>query len=111
MFASRPGTWGPSHIKGGVEEHTPGGLGSAESAYATEFGIEAPKSGVGVKPSEPGVVEAATKASIIITKTSVDRSQRLRCGKPHPFGSPDLRGFREARGRFPRRVAISTDRP
>jgi hypothetical protein len=31
-----------------VEEYTPGGLGSAESAYATELGIEAPKSGVGV---------------------------------------------------------------
>jgi hypothetical protein len=54
-----------------VEEHTPGGLGSAESAYPTETGIEAPKSGVGVKPSKPSVVEPATKASIKPAKTSV----------------------------------------
>jgi hypothetical protein len=37
---------------------------------------------------------------------SDDRSQRLRCGKSHSFGSSDLRGIREARGRLPRRVAI-----
>jgi hypothetical protein len=42
----------PVTARGGVEEHTPGGLGSAESAYATELGIEAPKSGV-PRPKRP----------------------------------------------------------
>src|SRR5262245_36030662 len=37
---------------------------------------------------------------------STDRSQRLRCGEPYPFGSSDLRGFRKICGRCPRRLAI-----
>jgi hypothetical protein len=41
-----------------------------EPIYPTEPGNEAPKSGVGVKPSKPSV-EPATKASIKPAKTSI----------------------------------------
>jgi len=39
---------------------------------------------------------------------STDRSPRLRCGEPYPFGSSDLRCLRKTRGGSPRRLARAT---